>query len=85
ILLYKVRRGVKTSIVAATTKATFGASNTHSSFEMYYDINSTNDIVDYYLVVAQDFAGNIVTKKLTSQRSLLTWFHTSIDGSSYDN
>ncbi|MDD3240017.1 MAG: InlB B-repeat-containing protein, partial [Lachnospira sp.] len=42
ILLYKVRRGVKTSIVAATTKATFGASNTHSSFEMYYDINSTN-------------------------------------------
>ena len=53
-----------------------GASDTHSSFDVYYDINPTNDHVDYYLVIARDFAGNTETKKLTSQRTLLKLFHT---------
>ena len=29
--------------------------------------------------IVTDFAGNTVKKKLTSQYSLLSWFHTSID------
>lgn len=35
-------------------------------------------------IIVTDFAGNITRKKLTSQYSLLTWFHTSIDRSSYN-
>lgn len=83
-ILYKVYRGNKTAITTDRTRATFGSSNTHSYFDMYYDINPTDDIVDYYLVIVQDYAGNTVTKKLTSQRSLLSWFHTSIDRSTYE-
>ena len=44
----------------------------------------SDDDVDYYLVVARDFAGNMITKKLTSQRTLLKMFHTSIDRTSYE-
>ena len=84
VILYKVYRGNKTSITTDATRVTFASSNTHSYFDMYYDINPTDDIVDYYLVVVQDYAGNTVTKKLTSQRSLLSWFHTSIDRSTYE-
>ena len=84
VILYKVCRGNKTAITTDRTRATFGSSNTHSYFDMYYDINPTDDIADYYLVVVQDYAGNTVTKKLTSQRSLLSWFHTSIDRSTYE-
>lgn len=84
VILYKVYRGNKTAITTDRTRATFGSSNTHSYFDMYYDINPTDDIVDYYLVIVQDYAGNTVTKKLTSQRSLLSWFHTSIDRSTYE-
>lgn len=40
--------------------------------------------VDYYEIIVTDFAGNRTKKKLTSQYSLLTWFHTSIDRSSYN-
>lgn len=84
VILYKVYRGNKTAITTDRTRATYGSSNTHSYFDMYYDINPTDDIVDYYLVIVQDYAGNTVTKKLTSQRSLLSWFHTSIDRSTYE-
>lgn len=84
VILHKVYRGNKTAITMDRTRATFGSSNTHSYFDMYYDINPTDDIVDYYFVIVQDYAGNTVTKKLTSQRSLLSWFHTSIDRSTYE-
>lgn len=84
VILYKVKGGVKTAITTGETRATFGTSNTHATFDMYYDINITNDNVDYYLVIVQDYAGNTATKKLTSQRTLLTWFHTSIDRSTYE-
>ncbi|MGI6502136.1 MAG: InlB B-repeat-containing protein [Anaerostipes sp.] len=84
VILYKVYCGNKTAITMDRTRATFGSSNTHSYFDMYYDINPTDDIVDYYFVIVQDYAGNTVTKKLTSQRSLLSWFHTSIDRSTYE-
>jgi len=84
VQLYKVTQGVRTPISSSQTAIIFGASNTHAGFDVYYDINLAEDIVDHYLIVVQDYAGNSTTKKLTSQRSLLTWFHTSIDRSSYE-
>ncbi len=84
VIVYKVKDGNKEAIYSATTQKTWGYSDTHSSFDVYYDINLTDDQVDYYLVVAKDIAGNITTKKLTSQRTLLKMFHTSIDRSSYE-
>ena len=41
------------------------------------------DMVDYYILITEDFAGNRTKKKLTSQRTLLTLFHTSIDRGAY--
>ena len=43
----------------------------------------TEDMVDYYILITEDFAGNRTKKKLTSQRTLLTLFHTSIDRGAY--
>ena len=84
VIVYKVKDGNKEAIYGATTQHTWEAPDTHSSFDVYYDINQTDDEVDYYLVVTRDFAGNMITKKLTSQRTLLKMFHTSIDRSSYE-
>lgn len=61
----------------------FVSSDTHSFFDVYYDINQTEDAVDYYLIITKDFAGNQTKKKLTSQRTLLTMFRTSIDRGAY--
>ena len=36
-----------------------------------------------YLIITRDFAGNQTKKKLTSQRTLLTMFRTSIDRGAY--
>lgn len=83
VVLYKVRDNQKTAIYSYETYKQFGSPDTHSSFEMFYDVNSTDEIMDYYLVVVSDFAGNRVEKKLITQRTLLTLFHTSIDRSSY--
>jgi len=84
IILYKVKGGIKTAITAPATRTTFAVSDTYSNFDMYYEIIQTEDSVDYYMIVVQDYAGNMAIKKLTSQRSLLTWFHTSIDRSTYE-
>lgn len=84
VQLYKVTRGVRTAITSNQTALGFAGSDTHSNFDVYYDINLAEDIVEHYLIVVQDYAGNTTTKKLTSQRSLLTWFHTSIDRGTYE-
>ena len=73
----------KTVIYGDTTKATFSASDTNSSFHMYYDIGTDEKDVAYYLIVVSDHAGNVAKKKLISQYSLLSWFHTSIERSTY--
>jgi len=83
VILYKVVGTEKTVIYGGSTRATFNASDTNSAFHMYYDIDATDEIVDYYLIVVSDHAGNVAKKKLTSQQSLLSWFHTSIDRSTY--
>lgn len=84
VTLYRVTGGNKEVIYGDRTKAIWNLSNTHSWFDMYYEITADEKIVDYYEIIVTDFAGNRTKKKLTSQYSLLTWFHTSIDRSSYN-
>ena len=83
VILYRVVGTNKTVIYGDTTKATFSASDTNSSFDMYYEIDADEKEVAYYLIVVSDHAGNVAKKKLISQYSLLTWFHTSIERSTY--
>ena len=80
----RVTGGNKEVIYGDRTKAIWNLSDTHSWFDMYYEITADEKIVDYYEIIVTDFAGNRTKKKLTSQYSLLTWFHTSIDRSSYN-
>lgn len=84
VTLFKVKNNVKTIIYSDATRRSWGTSDTHSNMDVYYDINAVDEYMDYYLLVVSDFAGNTTQKKLTSQKSLLTWFHTSIDRSSYE-
>lgn len=84
MILYRVTGANRTVIYSDSTKVTFDASNTHSYFDMHYEITADEKEVSYYEIIVVDFAGNRTTKKLTSQYSLLSWFHTSIDRSSYE-
>lgn len=83
VILYRVTNGNKVAINTSSTKKLFGSSDTHSAFDMYYEIAANEKVASYYEIIVTDFAGNTVKKKLTSQYSLLSWFHTSIDRSSY--
>lgn len=83
VILYRVTGANREVIYGNQTKAVWNASDTHSFFDMYYEITADEKRVDYYEIIVTDFAGNRTKKKLTSQYSLLTWFHTSIDRSSY--
>ena len=84
VILYRVKGTDREVIYSDRTKATYGDPDTHSAFDMYYEIQETEKDVSYYEIIVTDFAGNRTTKKLTSQYSLLSWFHTSIDRSSYE-
>lgn len=84
VILYRVTNGNKVVINTSSTKKIFGSSDTHSAFDMYYEIAANEKVASYYEIIVTDFAGNTVKKKLTSQYSLLSWFHTSIDRSSYE-
>lgn len=84
VILYRVTGTNKEVINLSSTKKIFASSDTHSSFEMYYEITADEKRVSYYEIIVTDFAGNTVKKKLTSRYSLLSWFHTSIDRSTYD-
>lgn len=83
VILYRVTGGNREVIYGDRTKSIWNVSDTHSWFDMYYEITADEKMVDYYEIIVTDFAGNRTKKKLTSQYSLLTWFHTSIDRSSY--
>ncbi|MDD3139437.1 MAG: hypothetical protein PHX08_10760 [Lachnospiraceae bacterium] len=84
IILYRVTGIQKEVVYSDRTKAVFGSPDTHSYFDMYYEITADEKTVSYYEIIVIDFAGNKTTKKLTSQYSLLSWFHTSIDRSTYE-
>lgn len=83
VIVYKVTGTKEEVIYLDTTYHQFASPDTHSYFDVYYDINQTEDVVDYYLIITKDFAGNQTKKKLTSQRTLLTMFRTSIDRGAY--
>ena len=83
VIVYKVTGTKEEVIYLDTTYHQFVFPDTHSFFDVYYDINQTEDAVDYYLIITRDFAGNQTKKKLTSQRTLLTMFRTSIDRGEY--
>lgn len=85
VALYRITGSNREAIWTDRTRATFGSSNTHSFYDVYYEIQRSERTASYYEIIVTDFAGNITRKKLTSQYSLLTWFHTSIDRSSYSS
>ena len=85
VVFYKVDGDTKEAFYSDHTYVFFDSPDTHSSFDLYYDANEEEEYMDSYLIVVSDYAGNVTKKKLTCQRSLLTWFHTSIDRSSYEN
>ena len=83
VILYRVKGTNREVIYSDRTKANWTVSDTHSNFDVYYEITADEKMVSYYELIVTDFAGNRTTKRLTSQYSLLSWFHTSIDRSSY--
>ena len=85
VALYRITGSNREAIWTDRTRATFGSSNSHSFYDVYYEIQRSERTASYYEIIVTDFAGNITRKKLTSQYSLLTWFHTSIDRSSYSS
>ena len=55
----------------------------NNTFTCKYKIKEDEKDVEFYYLVVTDFAGNVETRKITSQRYLLTLFRTSIDESSF--
>ena len=78
--MYGVKNGGKTTICEDTTRKVFSEPDETATYHLYYDCNKTEDKYEYYLVIVKDFAGNVRQKKLLSQKALLTWFRTSIEG-----
>ena len=83
VILYQVTGHNRKVIYSDQTQKMFEEPDTHSFFDMYYEIPRTENKSSYYEIIVMDFAGNKTTKKLISQYSLLSWFHTSIDRSTY--
>lgn len=84
IIVYKYYKSGCVVLYGDTVKKTFTTSDTNSYFDMYYKMPESEKDVLYYLIVVKDFAGNTTKKKLVSQQSMLTWFHTSIERNSYE-
>ena len=85
VILYRVTGNNREVIYSDQTKKNFASPDTHSYFDMYYEIQRSEKTAEYYEIIVTDFAGNRAVKKLTSQYSLLSWFHTSIDRSTYEH
>ena len=83
IIVYKYYKTGRVVLYGDTVKKTFTTSDTNSYFDVYYEMPESEKDVLYYLIVVKDFAGNTTKKKLVSQQSMLTWFHTSIERSTY--
>lgn len=71
VTLYKTKGNNKETVYSEAVTST--------TYDLYYDVNVTNEYEDYYEVYVTDYAGNVSRKKLTTQRSLLPKFHTSIE------
>ena len=83
VIIYRYYDSGSDVIYGDTTKKVFNSSSSNNSFNLYYQIPENEKKVKYYLIIAEDFAGNQTRKKIVSKQSLLTWFRTSIDKSSY--
>lgn len=84
VIVYKYYKTGSVVLYGDTVKKTFTTSDTNSYFDVYYEMPESEKDVLYYLIVVKDFAGNTTKKKLVSQQSMLTWFHTSIERNSYE-
>lgn len=83
VVLYEYRNGKLTEVKSNSTRKEFDKQNTNNAFHEKYTIKEKDKDVEYYILEAYDFAGNKTTKKITSQRYLLTLMHTSIDKGTY--
>ncbi len=84
VIIYKYKGTNRRVIYGENTKKVFDSSDSYNDFHIYYALPDSDKELDYYLIIVTDFAGNVSKKKLTCKQSLLTWFHTSIDRSTYD-
>jgi len=83
VVLYEYRNGKLTEVKNNSTRKEYDKQNTNNAFHEKYTIKEKDKDVEYYILEAYDFAGNKTTKKITSQRYLLTLMHTSIDKGTY--
>ena len=83
VVLYEYRDGKLEEVKNENTRTFFSKDDTNNTFHEKYVIKEKDKNVEYYLLEVYDFAGNKTTKKITSQRYLLTLMRTSIDKSTY--
>jgi|GEM_PF-1986270 len=83
VKLYAYKNGKLDEVKSNSTKMTFAKEDTNNTFTCKYKIKEEEKDVEFYYLVVTDFAGNVETRKITSQRYLLTLFRTSIDESSF--
>lgn len=79
VIIYKYYKSGNAVLYGDKVKKTFTTSDTNSYFDVYYEMLKSEKDVMYYLIIAQDFAGNTTRKKLVGQQSVLNGFHTSIE------
>lgn len=86
VTFFKVVNGRKIALDTSSTKKDFTVCNEANAFDLYYDGNADleDKELEYFLVIATDFAGNVSTKKIMTQANLLHTIHTSIDRSTYE-
>lgn len=84
VVLYEYRDGKLEEVKNENTRTFFSKDDTNNTFHEKYVIKEKDKNVEYYLLEVYDFAGNKTTKKITSQRYLLTLMRTSIDKGTYD-
>ena len=83
VVLYECRDGELKEVKNSNTRKDFASPSNQNAFHEKYTIKEKDKNVEYYLLVATDFAGNKTVKKITSQRYILTLMRTSIDKSTY--
>lgn len=83
VKLYAYKDGILEEVKSNATRITFAFQNKDNNFTCRHKIKEDEKDIEYFLLVVKDFSGNESTKKITSQRYLLTTIRTSIDESSF--
>ncbi|HAQ51609.1 MAG TPA: hypothetical protein DCR12_02445 [Lachnospiraceae bacterium] len=84
VKLYAYKDGKLEEVKSNATRITFAFQNKDNNFTCRHKIKENEKDIEYFLLVVKDFSGNESTKKITSQRYLLTTIRTSIDESSFN-